>query len=427
MKKMIGIMSLLLLNSLQAQFKVNIETSAAFAPKEVYLYTLNGSKDILSSKELRKGNSWQIKVEKPYSGMLKLYFPEANISVNFISENKDVKLKFDAEKNKISDIQYLDDANFTMNNMQDVQQKKEYILPALQQIKGYYKGNTGFANALNDEIIRLSNTTEDFEKYPFISFYNTNYTKYLESNPSKKNITHDDIINFFVKADDKLESSSLMRPILLSYLNLGSKTEVSADVDKLLKGVNTETIRGQTVLSELIEIFDTYDMKELKDKYLAEAKNLKCTIHERLSGVLEINKNTEIGALFPNQIFIKPVNTSAKSIYDVKADKKVIIFWSSTCSHCEAELPKLLEKYNTMKAQKIEIIGLSLDTEKESYENKVKNLPWINDTELKGWNSSFTEKYNVRATPSYFVLDAGNKIIAKPDHASDLIFYLKLN
>ena len=95
-------MSLLALNSLSAQFKIDIEAPAAFTPKEVYLYTLNGSKDVLNTKEIRKGNTWQFKVEKPYTGMLKLYFPEGNISLNFISENKDVKLKFDSDKGKIT-------------------------------------------------------------------------------------------------------------------------------------------------------------------------------------------------------------------------------------------------------------------------------------------------------------------------------------
>ncbi|MOA49663.1 hypothetical protein D3C78_1725670 [compost metagenome] len=75
----------------------------------------------------------------------------------------------------------------------------------------------------------------------------------------------------------------------------------------------------------------------------------------------------------------------------------------------------------------MEVIAFSLDSEKDAYEAKVKSLPWINDTELKGWYSSFADTYNVRATPTYFVLDANNKIIAKPDHAADVISYLKLN
>ena len=427
MKKIVVISALLVINSLSAQFKINIDAPAGFNPKEVYLYTLTGSKDILTTKETRKGNGWQISVPKPYMGMMRLYFPEGNISLNFISENKDVKLKFDAAGGKISNIEYLDESNSIMNNIQDVQQKKEYILPALLQIKDYYKGDTQFRNALDGEISRLSYSTQDISKYPFINYYNANYAKFVEKDPTKKPVTHDEIIEFLVKSNDMLETSSLMRPVLMAYLNVGPSTNLSSDIDKLLKAVNTETPRGQTILSELIEIFDIYEMKELKNKYLTEATNLKCTINDRLAGTIAINKNTEIGARFPDYVFNKPTNTAAKSISAVKADKKVIVFWASTCSHCEADLPKLIEKYNAMKAQKIEVIAFSLDSEKAAYDNKVKNLPWINDTELKGWYSSYAHTYNVRATPTYFVLDANNTIIAKPDHAADVISYLKLN
>src|SRR5690606_37543985 len=114
----------------------------------------------------------------------------------------------------------------------------------------------------------------------------------------------------------------------------GPSTNVSSDIDTLLTAVNVETPRGQTVLSELIEIFDAYDMKELKDKYLTQAKNLKCTINERLSATIAVNKNIELGATFLNHVFKNPTNTSAKTLSEVKAAKKVIIFWSSTCSHC---------------------------------------------------------------------------------------------
>lgn len=427
MKKIVAFSALLAVSSISAQFKINIEVPTTFSPKEVYLYSLNGSKDILTTKEVRRGNGWQINVTKPYTGMMKLYFPEGNSSVNFISENKDVKLKLDAANGKIINIDYLDESNFLMNNIQDVQQKKEYILPALVQIKDYYKADTDFRKALDTEISRLSFSTQDISKFPFISYYNTNYAKYVEKNPAKKPATHEEIIDFLVKSNDMLETSALLRPILMAYLNIGPSTNVANDVDKLLKAVNLETPRGQTILSEFIEIFDSYGMPDLKEKYLTEAKNLKCTINDRLSNTIATNKNTELGATFPNYIFQNPTNTTAKSIADVKASKKIIVFWASTCSHCEAELPKLIEKYDAIKAQNAEIIAFSLDSEKANYDAKVKSLPWINDTELKGWYSSFAETYNVRATPTYFVLDSNNKIIAKPDHAADVISYLKLN
>ncbi|MDQ1098777.1 TlpA family protein disulfide reductase [Chryseobacterium camelliae] len=133
-----------------------------------------------------------------------------------------------------------------------------------------------------------------------------------------------------------------------------------------------------------------------------------------------------MGAVFPDYKFQSPVNTTAKSLYGVKADKKIIVFWSSTCSHCENELPKLLEKYNELKAKNIQVVGFSLDVDRDSYTNKIKAFPWINDSELKGWNSSFADTYNIHATPTYFILDANNKIISKPEHVGDVLDYFKL-
>lgn len=294
-------------------------------------------------------------------------------------------------------------------------------------MKGYYSDKSEFGKSLENEILRLSSPEKNTAKFPFINYYNTNYSRFLEKSADKQAITHLQIIDFINKSNEMLETSSLLRPILVSYLNIGSKSNIGTTVDQLLESVNTETPRGQTVLSELIEIFDTYGMQDMKQKYLAEAKSLKCTINDRLTNTIATNANTEIGAIFPNYVFNSPTNTKAKSILDIKADKKIIIFWASTCSHCETELPKIIEKYKAIKALNGEVIAFSLDSEKAAYEDKVKMLPWINDSELKGWNSSFSETYNIHATPSYFILDSANKIIAKPDHAVDVISYLKLN
>ena len=339
MKKITLILALLIASSYDAQFKISVEAPQSFTPSEVYLYTLNGSKDVLNSKQIKKGSSWQINVAKTYSGMMKLYFPEINASVNFISENKD----------KIVNIDYLDEANFAMNQMQDIQQKKEFILPALYQIKEYYKQKSDFGTALDNEVNRLSTPTSTLSKFPFVTFYSTNYDKFVEKSANKKPTSHEEIIDFLNKSNEMLESSSLMRPVLVAYLNAGSKSTVAAEVDKLLKTLNVETPRGQTVLSELIEIFNTYGMQDLKDKYLTEAKNLKCTINERLTNTIATNMNTEIGAVFPNYVFNRASNTKSKSLHDIKADKKVIIFWASTCSHCETDLPKIIEKYKAIK------------------------------------------------------------------------------
>ncbi|EJL67981.1 TlpA family protein disulfide reductase [Chryseobacterium populi] len=427
MKKIFILSAVLSAFSLQAQFSVTVQAPADFKDQEAILYTLNGSKDIIFTKEQAKNNIWTFKYPSHYMGMMKVYFPNTNNNFNFISENKNVNIKLQTENNKIKDIMYLDEANDIMSKLQEGSQKKELILPALSQIKEYYKDNTDFGKALKTEISRLSGGTNgvDQAQHPFIYYYSTNNSKFLSNDPAKK-VSQEEIINFIDKSNDMLESSSLLRPILVAYLNSGGNENVTGSVDKLLDRLKVETPRGQTVLSELIDIFDVYDMKDFKDKYLNLAKNLKCTINDRLASTLKSNANVETGAAFPNYKFQSAVNTSAKSIYDVKADKKVIVFWSSTCSHCESELPKLLEKYNDLKSKNIQIIGLSLDVDKDSYTKRIAAFPWINDSELRGWNSSYSDTYNVHATPTYFILDANNKIISKPEHVGDVLEYFKL-
>lgn len=428
MKKIYILSAAMAAFSLQAQFTVTVQAPSDFKEKEAILYTLNGSKDIIVTKEQSKNNTWTFKYPTSYMGMMKLNFPNTNNTVSFVSENKNVSIKLDIQNNKIKDVIYQDEANSLMSKQQEGSQKKELILPALTQIKEYYKDNTDFGKALKEEINRLSGgaSSIDQTQHPFIYYYNTNYSKFLSNSadPSKK-ASQDDIINFLDKSNDMLETSSLLRPVLVSYLNAGGNTNVGTSVDKLLDRLKVETPRGQTVLSELIDIFDVYEMDEFKTKYLNLAKNLKCTITDRLAATLKSNANIEMGAVFPNYKFQTPTNTTAKSLHDIKADKKIIVFWSSTCSHCESELPQLLEKYNDLKSKNIQVVGFSLDVDKDSYTKKIAAFPWVNDSELKGWNSSYVDAYNIHATPTYFILDANNKIINKPDHVGDVLEYFK--
>ncbi|MBW8362754.1 MAG: peroxiredoxin family protein [Kaistella sp.] len=427
MKKPSILLLILAAAGLSAQFTVKVQAPVNFAANEAIIYTLNGSKDIIASKEIKKNNIWLFTFPKSYTGMLKIYFPENNNSISLISENKDAVLTLETDGKKIREVVYADASNKLMDEVQENQLKKESILPALKQIKEYYKSGSEFGTALDKEIgVIAASGAIDPAKHPFVNFYNKNYNKYLGKNAGQKEPTQEEIISFLSNSTDLLETSSLVRPMLVAYLNSGSNTNVDGSVDRLLNELNVETPRGQMILSELIDIFDVYEMADLKNKYLLKAKNLKCIITDRLATTIKVNKNVEMGAKFPDYSFTNVTNTKSKSLYDIKAKQKVILFWSSTCSHCEAEIPKLLEKYNQLKAANVEVVGLSLDTEKDVYERKVSALPWVNATELKGWNSSFTETYNIHATPTYFILDENNTIIHKPEHVGDVLEFFKL-
>ena len=426
-RKLLQTTLLLLSYFASAQFTIKVESPKDFSFNEAYLYTVNGSKDILIDKAEKKNNTWQFQVKNSYLGFLKVYFPQANTSLNLVSENKNVDLKFTVKNNKVQQIDYKDEVNNIFYSIQDQQKKREQILPALYQIQNFYKENSDFGVALKNEISNLSaDIVFDSDKHPFLSYYFKTYQNFLQESAGKKNPTNDEIISFLNNTQNYLETSSLLKPILMVFLSNTSRSNLGDEVDKLLTAVNVETPRGQTILSELIEIFNVYSIKDLKEKYLTEAKNLKCTINDRLANTIKSNANTEIGKIIPNNTFLNPVNTKVKSLHDVKADKKIIILWSSTCSHCEKEIGEMVLQYNKLKEKNIEVVGLSLDSDAKSYSDKVKMLPWINDTELKGWYSSYVDTYNVHATPTFYIVDAKNKIIANPDNFSEILELLQL-
>lgn len=409
-----------------AQFEVKVSVPSYLSGSDAYLYGFNGSKEILLAKAKYQSNNAVFKVDKKYIGMMRAFFQKSNSSINMASENQEVKVSVEVDsKNKISNVVFQDATNQLFATDVEQQKKQELILPALIQIKDYYKPSEAFYKSLESEINLLSGNHNSLDdSHPFLDFYHKNQ-KYTSQEKTSE-LKSQDYINFFSKSSEYLETSTMMKPALINYLNV-SKTNVEAGVDQLLEAVNLETPRGQTILSELIDIFNTYSMDKLKDKYLKEGNNLKCTINDRLASTLKANNNTIIGARMPNNIFANPVHTSAKSLYDVKASKKIVVFWSSTCSHCEAELPKLLEKYDKLKAQNIEVIALSLDSNLDDFKRKANIYPWISASELKGWYSSYGETYNINATPTYFILDADNKIISKPNHVADVLEYLKVN
>ena len=427
MKKILIICSVITSASIFSQFTVAVDLPAYYSDSDIYLYGFNGSKEILYSKAKTSNNKAIFRVDKKYIGMMRAFFQKNNSSVNMVSENKNIEftLKLD-DKNKITDVVFNDQTNQIFSKEVDLEKKKDLILPALIQIKDYYNPSDGFYKSLEGEIALLSQkgNTLDNANHPFLSYYQQNQRFSNQENASQ--LKQEDYLNFFSKSSEYLETSLLLKPALINYLN-ASKSNVEGAVDKLLETVNIETPRGQTILSELIDIFNTYNMDKLKDKYLTEANNLKCTINDRLASTLKSNNSTSIGQKMPNAIFVNPIHTKAKSLYDIKSNKKIVVFWSSTCSHCEAELPKILEKYEKLKTQNIAVVGFSLDSNLDEFRSKANNYPWISDSEGKGWYSSYGETYNINATPTYFILDADNKIISKPNHVADVLEYLKVN
>ena len=143
---------------------------------------------------------------------------------------------------------------------------------------------------------------------------------------------------------------------------------------------------------------------------LATAQN-----NTELAAVITAYKRTSKGQLAPN--FNVTVNTKNTTLHDLnQANKYLVVFWSSTCTHCLKELPQLETVIATIDKKALRVIAIALEDSRTHWQETITMLPsFTHVLGLQKWDNPIARSYNVHATPSYFLLDANKTIIAKPN------------
>ena len=123
------------------------------------------------------------------------------------------------------------------------------------------------------------------------------------------------------------------------------------------------------------------------------------------------------------------VNGKPFTFSSVIGKSKVIIldFWASWCPDCRKANPELVEIYNQYKDKGLDIVSVSLDTDKERWIDAIKedNLSWKNHvSDLKGWSNSVAGLYTVAFIPQTFVIDENGEIVGRNMPMEKLQAYL---
>lgn len=104
---------------------------------------------------------------------------------------------------------------------------------------------------------------------------------------------------------------------------------------------------------------------------------------------------------------------------------KLIVFWESDCSACKQLLQQLKYWYANRNIN-LEILAISIDADAYIWQQyiKINNLTWINLNEALKWEGETVKAYNVYATPTMFLIDNNNIILAKPNSFEQFIVNL---
>lgn len=136
---------------------------------------------------------------------------------------------------------------------------------------------------------------------------------------------------------------------------------------------------------------------------------------------IELDNRLRIGASAP-EISWNDKGQERKLSDLTGAQNYVLLFWSSTCSHCLKEVPELYEELKDRKS--IQVLAIGLEDDDISWKVESAKLPnFIHVLGLGKWENEYVTLYDVHQTPTYIVLDSQKKIVAKPSSLEEVLSF----
>lgn len=143
-----------------------------------------------------------------------------------------------------------------------------------------------------------------------------------------------------------------------------------------------------------------------------------------LKGMVEkkkIRDELAPGAPFPD---FKESDLEGHDLSISKYKGKVVLvdFWATWCPPCIVKVPEIVKTYNKYHDKGFEVVGISLDEEKDKLETFIKQrkMPWPEFFDGKRWDNKLAVKYGIDQTPTTYLIGRDGKIIALLDGTEDL-------
>jgi len=136
-------------------------------------------------------------------------------------------------------------------------------------------------------------------------------------------------------------------------------------------------------------------------------------------------KIKELGASFSGKLRLlelpgKPMAISGDLVdgkpFDLKSlSGKIVLvdFWATWCGPCVAEIPNMLEQYEKYHAKGFEVVGISLDEDKEKVDAFIAEhkIPWPIIYAGKGWQDPTAQFYGISGIPQLILIGRDGNVI----------------
>lgn len=327
--------------------------------------------------------------------------------------------------------------DYGMSLYQNTNEKKagiSYLLP-------YYANDNAKSTFFKNELMQLNQAIPDYLNGLSDQLYASFYLKIrvlmadlslsIKRNPQRIPEL-EQVFNQLDFADNRLIHSGLYYELLETYLvaieYYGDKAaqHLNQSTDKILVSLKSKPELKQNVAEYLFNLFEKRSLFGCSEHIaLTMLNDDTCQLNDKHKALFEQYRKMANGKTAPN---IELLADKTGNLNNLKSNYKLVVFGASWCSKCVEEIPKLKAFYSDWKKKNnLEIIFVSLDTDKNEYANFIKDFPWLSSCDFKGWETKAARDYCVFATPTMYLLDANNTIKIKPISADQVNAWLDLH
>tara|TARA_R110002050_G_scaffold296815_1_gene457220 strand:- start:2420 stop:3742 length:1323 start_codon:yes stop_codon:yes gene_type:complete len=389
------------------------------------------SNEYVANSEIKKNGSFELQLDSTASaGMYKIVYAIPKEEYNFdiiYNAKEDIELTFDSQKgisyqasneNKLM-MGYTSSMSLISKSISNFfgQQSKD-TLALMTIFKTQNNTQASFEEAAKGTIaLQFIKANRPYvpDKFQDIKTYIKNLEAHFFDNVDFNNAT--------------LQSSSFLVERMNNYvfgmiMDSNNKTDnYKRNIDLFCLAMKDAplAIKSSLLLQLWQRMVDSeYDSvaNYISDTYLiaiAKAQNDQVLIN----GLIQY-RNTSLQSKAPD--FSLDGTDTGKKLSDLNgSDYYVVVFWSSMCSHCMHEIPILESFVKSLKKDQIQIVAVGLEDDDKTWSKTIKEFPdFIHVIGLGKWNNAIGNKYDVTATPTYFILDKNKRIIAKPEDVEAL-------
>jgi thiol-disulfide isomerase/thioredoxin len=329
--------------------------------------------------------------------------------------------------------------------------KREQALSAWDYLTKIYQADSLFLNhkeprkAIEREIQRINKEDKDFlgnlDPRSYVSWYLP--TRKLVSSVSNVAQYKTEEIPATLVAfrkldytDNRLYKSGLYKDVIDSHYwlleDMGQPLdtvfkEMNISTDYLIANLSNDEKKFNEITKYLFDLLEQRSLIQASEHLALKALiQNSCTLNNDLARQLESYRAMKKGNTAPDIVFTGDIFKNGTAIKmparlsEIEAAYKVVVFGAGWCPKCVEELSQIPQLYGKWKSKGVEVVFVSLDTDKDIYERFVKVFPFISMCDYKKWETQAALDYYVFATPTFFLLDSDQKIILRPNSVGQI-------